>query len=235
MVPVRDDNPTYTVPWVTYALILANSAVFFYELSLGRQLDDFFRHYSVIPAQIAPALGAVLAGQLTELPRLTPLVTAMFLHAGFLHVAGNMLYLWIFGDNVEDRMGHLGFLVFYLLCGIGASLIQLFFNAASQLPNLGASGAIAGVLGAYVIQFPRAQVRAVFPLGFFFIPFNISAFWFLGWWFVQQSLYGVAGLGTRTAVGVEQGGVAYWAHAGGFALGAVLVFLFVRNPRQRYF
>jgi membrane associated rhomboid family serine protease len=140
-----------------------------------------------------------------------------------------MLYLWIFGDNVEDQLGPLGFLLFYLMCGVGANLIQLYVNPLSQIPNLGASGAIAGVLGAYLVLFPRAKVQAVFLLRFFLIPFNISAFYFLGWWFVQQSFYGLADLGTRTNIGLEQGGVAYWAHAGGFFIGAALVWLFRRR------
>ncbi len=230
MVPLRDDNPTATVPIVTYGLILVNIAVFLFEMTLGSRLGLFFQTYAVVPAQLSPAFDQLLAGNLAALPHLTPVVTAMFLHSGFLHVGGNMLYLWIFGDNVEDRMGHLGFLGFYLLCGIGATLIQIFFNPFSHLPNLGASGAIAGVLGAYVIQFPRAKVQAVLPLGFLILPFNVSAFYFLGWWFVQQSFYGLASLGTRTAIGLEQGGVAYWAHAGGFFVGALLTFVFVRNP-----
>jgi membrane associated rhomboid family serine protease len=230
MVPIRDDNPSYRTPIITYALILANIGLFFYEMSLGEQLGAFLNQYAVIPAKITAVVQLLLQGKFAALPGLTPLITAMFLHGGFLHVAGNMLYLWIFGDNVEDQLGPVGFLFFYVLCGVGASLIQLYFNPLSQIPNLGASGAIAGVLGAYVVLFPRAKVQAVFPLGFIPIPFKISAIYFLGWWFVQQSLYGVADLGTRTNVGMEQGGVAYWAHAGGFFIGATLVWLF--SPRD---
>jgi membrane associated rhomboid family serine protease len=229
MVPIRDDNPNYNTPIVTYTLILANILLFLYEMTLGPQLDNFLTHYAVIPAHIMGPTQLVLQGHFAALPALFPLISAMFLHSGFLHVGGNMLYLWIFEDNVEDQLGPLGFLLFYLMCGVGANLVQLYVNPFSQIPNLGASGAIAGVLGAYLVLFPRAKVQAVFPLGFFFIPFNISAFYFLGWWFVQQSFYGLADLGTRTNVGLEQGGVAYWAHAGGFFIGAALVWLFLRR------
>lgn len=229
MVPLRDDNPTYHTPIVTYALIVANLAVFIYELTLGPALGSFFEAYAIIPVQITTAFRLLLQGQFEVWPAFMPLFTAMFLHGGFLHVGGNMLYLWIFGDNVEDRFGSVGFLIFYLLCGVGATAIQLFFNPLSEIPNLGASGAIAGVLGAYVVMFPRAQVQAVLPIWFIPIPFKISAFFFLGWWFVQQSLYSLADLGTRTNIGMEQGGVAYWAHAGGFLFGVILVWLFNRE------
>lgn len=235
MVPIRDENPSYNVPYVTYALILINIVVFVYELSLGENsLEGFFNRYAAVSNKIAPAVGELINGDVGAAAQLTPLITAMFLHGGFLHVAGNMLYLWVFGDNVEDRMGHFGFLVFYLLCGALSILVQVFFNPDSSIPSLGASGAIAGVLGAYIVQFPRAKVQAIFPLGFIPIPFNITAIWFLGWWFVQQAFYGVADLGARSAVGMEQGGVAYWAHAGGFVIGAILVFFFVRDPRSPY-
>jgi membrane associated rhomboid family serine protease len=231
MVPIRDDNESYTVPFVNYLLILLNVLAFVFELSLGdSSLNRFLMEYAVVPAKLWPAFGHVLGGDLQALPLLLPLLSAMFLHGGFLHIAGNMLYLWIFGDNVEDRFGHFGYLCFYLLCGIFASLVQSIFTPDSMIPSLGASGAIAGVLGAYIVKFPRVQVQAIFPIGFIPIPFKISAVWLLGFWFIQQAFNGVASVGERTMTGVEQGGVAYWAHAGGFALGALIALVLVRDP-----
>jgi membrane associated rhomboid family serine protease len=230
MVPIRDENESYTVPYVTYALIALNVLVFLYETTLGeRALERFFYHYAVVPKALMPALGAVLGGNFAAAGGLLPLLTAMFLHGGILHIAGNMLYLWIFGDNVEERMGHVGFLLFYLFCGVIASLVQSFFNAGSAIPSLGASGAIAGVLGAYIVKFPNAQVRAIFPIGFIPFPFRISAVWFLGFWFLQQALNSFASLGAPSTTGVEQGGVAYLAHASGFVAG-VLIGLLLPNP-----
>jgi membrane associated rhomboid family serine protease len=231
MVPIRDDNNSYTVPFITYLLILLNILVFAFELSLGdRELNRFLMQYAVVPTKLWSAVGHVLNGDANALPLLLPLLSAMFLHGGFLHVAGNMLYLWIFGDNVEDRLGHFGYLGFYLLCGVFASLVQSVFSPESMIPSLGASGAIAGVLGAYIVKFPRVQVQAIFPIGFIPIPFKISAIWLLGFWFIQQAFNGVASVGTRTMTGVEQGGVAYWAHASGFALGALITLVLVRDP-----
>lgn len=231
MVPIRDDNKTYTLPFINYLLILVNILVFVFELSLeDRALNRFLMEYAVVPAKLWPVFNHVLNGDLGALPLLLPLLSAMFLHGGFLHVAGNMLYLWIFGDNIEDRLGHFGYLCFYLLCGVFASLVQSVFSPESMIPSLGASGAIAGVLGAYIVKFPRVQVQAIFPIGFIPIPFKISAVWLLGFWFVQQAFNGVASVGTRTMTGVEQGGVAYWAHASGFVIGALIAVLFVRDP-----
>ena len=133
-----------------------------------------------------------------------------------------MLFLWIFGNNVEDQLGHFKYLFFYLACGVLASLTQWFFGAYSNIPSLGASGAIAGVMGAYILRFPQAKVLTLIPLGFFITTFRIPAIWFLGFWFVQQALYGVASLNAPANIGMEGGGVAYWAHAGGFVFGAVL-------------
>jgi membrane associated rhomboid family serine protease len=144
------------------------------------------------------------------------------LHGGFLHVAGNMLFLWIFGNNVEDKLGHVKFLIFYLACGILAGLSQWFFSTSSVVPSLGASGAIAGVMGAYILRFPRAEILTLVPLGFFMWTFRVPAFFFLGFWFAQQALYSFASLSVPTNVGMQSGGVAYWAHAGGFVFGAVL-------------
>jgi membrane associated rhomboid family serine protease len=220
VVPLRDDNPTRIVPVVTYAILVINIVVFIYELSLGPNLEAFFRVWAVIPRE----LSAYFLGEPTGLPfpAWMTLITSQFLHAGFLHVAGNMLFLWIFGNNVEDKLGHIRFLIFYLACGALAGLTQWFFSAGSVIPSLGASGAIAGVMGAYILRFPRVEVLTLIPLGFFLWTFRIPAIFFLGFWFVQQAFYSVASLNVPANVGMQGGGVAYWAHAGGFIFGAIL-------------
>lgn len=220
MVPLRDDNPTRITPYVTYLIILLNVAVFAYELSLGDQLESFFKVWAVVPANLT----ANFSGEPTGLafPAWITLITSQFLHGGFLHIAGNMLFLWIFGNNVEDQLGHFKYLFFYLACGVLASLTQWFFSAYSTVPSLGASGAIAGVMGAYILRFPQARVLTLVPLGFFLTTFRIPAVFFLGFWFVQQALYGVASLNAPASIGMNAGGIAYWAHAGGFAFGAIL-------------
>ena len=221
MVPLRDDNPTTTTPYVTYGLIAANILVFIYELTLSPpQLDRFFHLAAVVPRELTASLAGVPVHH--PLPEWTTLITSQFLHAGFLHVAGNMLFLWIFGNNVEDRLGHFKYFLFYLACGVLAALTQWFFSQNSGIASLGASGAIAGVMGAYILRFPRAEIFTLIPLGFFFPVVRIPAFYFLGFWFVQQAFYGVTQLEAPANIGMESGGVAYWAHAGGFVFGAVL-------------
>jgi membrane associated rhomboid family serine protease len=220
VVPLRDDNPTRIVPIVTYALLIINIVVFLYELSLGPDLEAFFRVWAVVPRE----LSAYFLGEPTGLPfpAWMTLITSQFLHAGFLHVSGNMLFLWIFGNNVEDKLGHVRFVIFYLACGVLAGLTQWFFSTGSVIPSLGASGAIAGVMGAYILRFPRAEILTLIPLGFFMWTFRVPAIFFLGFWFVQQAFYSVASLNVPTNVGMQGGGVAYWAHAGGFIFGAIL-------------
>ena len=217
MFPLSDENPTYTRPYVTIGLILVNLLCFVYELSLPPdQLDHFFHMAAVVPAELTASFHGQVIPQ--GLPEWSTLITSQFLHGGWLHVLGNMLYLWIFGNNVEDKLGHVKFLIFYLLCGILAGLSQWFFAQGSTLPSLGASGAIAGVMGAYIIRFPKASILTL--ISFFAI--RVPAYAFLGIWFVQQAFYGVASLGAPTNIGMENGGVAYWAHAGGFVFGAIL-------------
>lgn len=221
MVPLRDNNPTQITPYVTYGLIAANILVFFYELSLSpAQLEQFFQTWAVIPRELTLTFsgGAVPAGP----PEWSTLFSSQFLHGGFLHIAGNMLFLWIFGNNVEDRLGHIRYLIFYLACGALAALTQWFFSSGSAIPSLGASGAIAGVMGAYILRYPRAEVLTLLPLGIIFTTIRVPAFFFLGFWFVQQAFYGLAGLQSPTNIGMEGGGIAYWAHAGGFVFGAIL-------------
>jgi membrane associated rhomboid family serine protease len=221
VVPIRDDNPTRTVPYVTYGLIILNVLAFLYEASLvGPSLESFFHTWAVVPAELTASLEGVPSYSLPG--EALTLITSQFLHGGLLHLGGNMLYLWIFGNNVEDQMGHVRFLIFYLLCGIFAGLAQYVFAAGSSVPSLGASGAIAGVLGAYILRFPQVRILALIPVFLFFFTFRVPAVVFLGIWFVQQAFYGFASLGAPANIGMESGGIAYWAHAGGFVVGAIL-------------
>ena len=220
MVPLKDENPTQITPYVTYGLIAVNIVVFFYELSLNpRQLDQFFHVFAIVPAELS-ANWSFVASQ--SVPEPLTLITSQFVHAGFIHVAFNMLFLWIFGNNIEEKLGRVKYLLFYLSCGVLAGLAQFAFTANSPIPSLGASGAIAGVMGAYIIRFPQAQIVTLVPLGFFFPVFRVSAFWYLGFWFVQQAFNGITMLEVNAHVGMQGGGVAYWAHAGGFVFGAIL-------------
>jgi len=206
MFPIGDDDSAErTVPVVTYVLIALNVLVFFLELSGG---DPFIERWSVVPRRLTQNPGGDFI----------TVFTSMFMHGGWLHLGGNMLYLWIFGDNVEDRFGHAKFTLFYLICGIAATFAQVAFSAGSNVPNLGASGAIAGVLGAYLILFPRGQVRVLMGRGVVPMPALVV----IGMWIVLQFINGVGSI-TQSA---ETGGVAYMAHIGGFVAGLVLTFLF---------
>jgi membrane associated rhomboid family serine protease len=213
MFPIGDDNSARrTFPVVTYALIALNVLFFFVELSGG---DPFIEKWAFVPSRfLANPFGDFLT-----------VFTAMFMHAGWVHLGGNMLYLWIFGDNVEDRFGHLKFIIFYLLCGIAATFAQLAFSAGSSVPNLGASGAIAGVLGAYLILFPQGRVNVL--LGGRVMP--MPALIVIGLWIVLQFFSGIGSI-SNTA---DTGGVAYMAHIGGFIAGLVLTFLLRGNSTRR--
>ena len=215
MIPLRDVIPSRTTPVVTIGLIVVNVVVFLYELSLGDSLDQFIRVWGLVPAEFS----------------LVTLATSMFLHGGILHAAGNMLYLWIFGDNVEDRMGHGRFLAFYLLCGVAAAVGQTVAAPASFVPMVGASGAIAGVMGAYFVLYPRSRIVTLVPLFIFIEIIEVPAIAFLGIWFLMQFLSGVGSIAT-TASG-SGGGIAFWAHTAGFVAGLVGVFVFRRPERQR--
>lgn len=220
MVPLKDRNPTLITPYVTYVLVILNILVFLYELSLSPgELGQLFDTWAVVPRDLSASFQGLLPPQ--PRPEWITLFTSQFLHGGFVHLGGNMLFLWVFGNNVEDRLGHLRYLIFYLGCGALAALAQWFFEPGSEIPSLGASGAIAGVLGAYILRFPQAEVLTLVPLGILF-PVRLPAWIFLGIWFVQQAFYGLASLNTRTMIGMEGGGIAYWAHAGGFVFGAAL-------------
>jgi membrane associated rhomboid family serine protease len=221
MVPLKDENPVKIIPYVTYILIAANILVFVYELSLNsNQLDLFFHLFAVVPQELTASFSGVDVHQ--SIPETITPITSQFLHAGFAHVAFNMLFLYIFGNNIEEQLGGAKFLLFYLSCGVLAVIAQWFFSATSSIPSLGASGAIAGVMGAYILKFPQAKIVTVLPLGILFPLFKIPAVYFLGFWFVEQALNGISSLEVTTSVGMESGGVAYWAHAGGFIAGAIL-------------
>ena len=215
MIPLKDENPVYTTPIIVYALIAINVVVFLHEMSLGTQLNSFFQLYAVIPRELSASFAGTPPDQ--SVPELATLVTSQFLHGGFMHIAFNMLFLWTFGNNIEDSLGHVKFLLFYLLCGVLAGLTHWFFDMNSVVPTVGASGAIAGVMGAYILKYPKAKIVTLLPLGIIFTTIRIPAFFFLGFWFVQQAISSVASIGVSA-----EGGVAYWAHAGGFVFGAVI-------------
>ncbi len=224
MIPLRDTVRSSTIPIVTYSLIVLCTAVFLYEVWLGDRADRFIATYALTPSAISRT---VLHGKFPLAVSIT-LVTSMFLHGGWMHLIGNMLYLYIFGDNVEDRIGHKGFVLFYMLSGIGAAVAEVLSMPTSRTPLVGASGAIAGVLGAYFLLFPRARVLTLIPLFIFFPIVEISAFFFLGFWFLLQFLQAAASSSEGSV-----GGVAWWAHAGGFVVGAVLLPIFlVFSPRS---
>ncbi|MFQ5945250.1 MAG: rhomboid family intramembrane serine protease [Anaerolineae bacterium] len=216
MLPLHDKNPTLRFPVVTVALIVANTAIFAYEFILSPPaLERLFQAWAVIPVNLVADPG----------PRTVATVfTAMFLHGGVIHLGGNMLYLWIFGNNIEDRMGQASFLTFYLLCGIGATVAQVAVDRNSAIPNIGASGAIAGVMGGYILLFPRARVVSLLFFGYFVRLIEVSAVWVLGYWIVIQLFSGALSLGMAST-----GGVAWFAHIGGFVAGLVLVNLFARR------
>jgi membrane associated rhomboid family serine protease len=229
VVPIKDDNPTTITPYVTIGLIVANILAFFYEVACPPELQEaFFHAFAVVPRELTGVLMGYGVDPATRyilndpIPEWMTLFTSQFLHGGWLHLGGNMLFLWIFGNNVEDRLGHLKFLLFYLVCGALAALTQWFFSQGSGIPSLGASGAIAGVMGAYILRFPRVEILTIVPLGIVLLPLRIPAIFFLGFWFLQQAFYGVASLETTTNIGMKGGGIAYWAHAGGFVFGALL-------------
>ena len=227
MIPLRDANPSRGVPIVTLALIALNCLVFFYELALPPAgLEQLVFTFGMVPAKLMafPTDPGVSFGDAT-----LPFLTSMFLHGGWLHLIGNMWFLWIFGDNVEDYLGHVRFLLFYLLCGLAASVAHLAFNLNSTIPTLGASGAIAGVLGAYLLLFPGARILTLVPVFFVWL-MELPAYVILIYWFALQLLQGTATL----AESAPGGGVAWWAHVGGFVAGLILVKI-VASRRRRYY
>jgi len=217
MIPLHDDNPTRIVPFVTVTLIAASVLVFFWQLSLGPDGQTGIYTFGLIPAVLFDA--KQLPVELAVIPAWSTVFTSMFLHGGWMHLLGNMLYLWIFGNNIEDAMGHSRFIVFYVFCGIAAALAQAVPNPDSVVPMIGASGAISGVLGAYLLLYPHAKVLVLIPLGFYITTVRLSAGWVLAFWFVLQLINSAMNAG-------QQGGVAWGAHIGGFVAGMALIPLF---------
>ncbi len=214
MIPLRDSLQSYSKPYVTIAIIAANALVFLFQLTLDEfSLNSFVSTYGMIPSRL----------------HASSLVTSMFLHGGWLHLIGNMWFLWIFGDNVEDILGHAKYLLFYLLCGVAAALFQVALNMDSRVPTIGASGAIAGVMGAYLVKFPRSRIVTLVFILFFLTTIEIPAGLILVYWFVLQFFNGV---GSIASSHLSQGGVAWFAHVGGFLAGILLIFAL--RPRERF-
>lgn len=233
MFPVRDDNPHFLVPFVTYTLVILNVLAWIFLQGLGSEpaLSQSICLMGLVPGELLQTMPAGMTFQLgpemtcetTESAALSSIVTHMFLHGSWMHIIGNMWFLWIFGNNVEDSMGHLRFFIFYFLCGFAAAGLQLAFDPDSIIPMVGASGAISGVMGAYILLYPRVTVHLLVFLGFYITTFAIPAFWMLAYWFILQVLGGFSSTG-------NSGGVAFWAHIGGFVAGMVLIMIF-RNPK----
>jgi membrane associated rhomboid family serine protease len=232
MIPLRDTIRTRTVPFVTRLLVVANVAAFVLELLQGENLDAFLETFAFIPLRFfhPELLGWTFSAAFVTI------FTAMFLHGGLAHLLGNMLFLWIFGDNVEDALGHFRFLVFYLAAGLCATLLQAFLSPSSTIPNLGASGAIAGVLGAYFVYYPRARIVTVVPLFILFPVVELPAGVYLLGWFALQFWMGSEQLTSAGRAAAAHGGVAFWAHVGGFVVGVAwaLIFRPSRRPQAAY-
>lgn len=225
MIPISDDNPARLFPVVTWLIIGLCVLVYLWERSLGRDIDAAIFVLGFVPASLL-GLHATPAG-FVGLSPVTTIFTSMFVHGGFVHLAGNMLYLWIFGNNVEGAMGHVRYVIFYLVCGVAAALTLALTDPSSGIPMVGASGAISGVLAGYMLLFPRARVTVIVPLGIIFYPFALSAFWVVGFWFVMQ-------LASAFFSNPHQPGVAWWAHVGGFATGLLLTPLFKSSNFQLF-
>ncbi len=222
MIPLRDSTRSRRIPYINVTLIVLNILIFLKEITLSEpELNRFFNVFGVVPARVE----AQLAAGAPLLPLLIPFITTMFLHGNWLHIIGNMLYLWVFGDNVEDRLGHFPYLLFYLVVGFIGSAAHIIANPGSQVPIIGASGAIAGVLGGYFLVYPRARILTLVPLFFFITIVEVPAVFFLIFWFLVQLLNGIS------TAGVAANPVAWWAHVGGFLAGAILIKLF---PETRY-
>jgi membrane associated rhomboid family serine protease len=214
MIPLRDSQRSYSTPFLTIVLIVVNMLVFLYEVSL----DPFSRNHLIMAYGLIP-----------DRMYLPSVFTSMFMHGGWLHVIGNMWFLWIFGDNIEDILGRVRYILFYLICGAAAGAIHVAFNLGSHVPTVGASGAIAGVMGAYVVKFPRSRILTLVPIFFFFTTIEVPALLMLLYWFLIQFLSGVGSIGYSN---LSQGGVAWFAHIGGFVAGVVLIS--VMRTRSRY-
>lgn len=227
MFPLRDDNPRYSFPRVCLALIVVNVAIFLYQFALLVQspqaAEAFVYALGAVPIEITETL----AGRYPLDQSLPGLLTSIFLHGGWMHLLGNMWFLWVFGDNIEDQLGHGRFLLFYLGCGLAASLAHYAFNPFSDVPAIGASGAISGVMGAYLIRFPHARVHTLVVLFILITTVELPAALMLAYWFLIQFISGAG------SIGAEGGGVAWWAHIGGFVVGAAWMWTQRRRPRPR--
>lgn len=221
MIPIRDAIRSKTIPVINYLIIGTNIIVFFWQLIQGPYLEDIFFLYGIVPIRYSDPEISI---RFTTLEQLLPFITSMFLHGGFFHILGNMWFLHIFGDNIEDRLGHLRYLVFYFLCGIAAGVVHLYTNWESRLPTIGASGAISGIMGAYLILYPHSRILTLIPIFLFFQFVEIPAFIFLGYWLLIQLFS--AGITPKNV-----GGVAWWAHIGGFLSGLIFVKIFDVIPR----
>ncbi|HKD02672.1 MAG TPA: rhomboid family intramembrane serine protease [Terriglobales bacterium] len=235
MIPIRDDTPRFSTPYVTYFLIALNTVIFLWEWLVGlesqRELNALIFQFGVVPRHVTAVLETTANVSLAD--AFLPILTSMFLHGSWLHIIGNMWVLWIFGDNIEDYLGHFPYLIFYLVCGIAASVAHILLNLYSGVPSVGASGAIAGVMGAYFVLYPRARVLTIVPLIIIFTFWWLPAWIVLGYWFLLQLLSGAA---TSIAVTGQGGpGIAFWAHVGGFVAGILLIKLMPQRPhRTRY-
>jgi membrane associated rhomboid family serine protease len=222
MIPIRDAIRSKTFPIVNLLIIVLNVLAFLWQLSQGAHLRETFYLYGIVPIRYSdPGLSA----QFTAFEQVFPFITSMFLHGGFFHILGNMWFLYIFGDNIEDRLGHIRYLIFYLLCGIAAGLIHLYTNWDSRLPTIGASGAISGIMGAYLLLYPRSRILTLIPIFFFLHFVEIPAFIFLGYWLLIQIF-------SASLTHKNVGGIAWWAHIGGFMVGLVFIKLFDLIPRM---
>ncbi len=220
LIPLYDENPSRTTPFITIGFIILNILAFLYEISLGPNLNSFINSYAMIPARLSQGSGYL------------SIFTAMFLHGGFIHIAGNMLYLWIFGNNIEDALGHLNFAIFYLLSGLGGAIGHILTAPTSQIPSLGASGAISGVLAAYILLYPRAYVVTIVPIFYFIRIIRLPALIVIGFWIVIQFLNGFASIVAQPVTTELTGGIAWFAHIGGFVTGFLLVLLMPKRDRR---
>ncbi len=234
MFPIRDDNPHYLTPYATYTIVALNVFAWIFVQGLGSEPSISLsvcqlgllpgELLQTVPAGVSIQVGPNMLCQITDSSSWLSVISHMFLHGGWMHIIGNMWFLWIFGNNVEDSMGHMRFIAFYLLCGLAAAGLQILSNPASIIPMVGASGAIGGVMGAYVLLYPRVTVQMLVVLGFYVTTIAVPAFWMLGYWLLLQIIGGISSFG-RT-----EGGVAFWAHIGGFIAGALLILIF-QNPK----
>jgi len=218
MIPIRDTVKSKTIPWMNYLIIATCGLVFIYELSLGDRLESLVSVFGVTPVRIS----SMISERFLSLRAVIPLVTSMFLHGGWMHLIGNMWFLWLFGNNIEDSMGRLRFIVFYLTTGLAAAFGQVVASPGSVVPMIGASGAISGVMGAYLILYPRVKVYVLVPIFIFFTSIALPAWMMLGYWFFLQLASGLLSQD-------DMGGVAFWAHVGGFVAGIVLIKFFARD------